>query len=216
MDATVVHRHPGGPCPCRYPPSALLLAAVALAIASFSSSPSAAAPSPSRALGEREAATEPNVHPTLLWAAAQLLPSPEWRVTERGVRFGVRWQVTPLLYSFGINKKLMPFRTLVVEPLVRHAGSVELFASPEYITGTPVFQKNWLLRGGLRAYFPLAHRGEYLSCSIGGSALYFREHVGASYEAGLYTLGGLVGVQVTYTPTALLRSTTFTLSLRYF
>jgi hypothetical protein len=195
---------------------ALLSAVIALALAIFGASPSAAAPSPSRALGEREAATEPDVHPTLLWAAAQLLPSPEWRVTEGGVRFGVRWQVTPFLYSFGINRKLSPVRFFVVEPLVRHAGSVELFGSPEYLAVTKVFQNNWLLRGGIRAYFPLAHRGDYLSCSIGGSAFYFRERVGASYEVGLYTLAGFAGVQVTYTPTTLLRSTTLTLSLRYF
>ena len=55
-----------------------------------------------------------------------------------------------------------------------------------------------------------------MSCSLGGSALYFREQMGASYEAGLYTLFGTVGAQVTYTPTAALRSTTITLSIRYF
>jgi hypothetical protein len=197
-------------------PRALLSTAIGLAIAIVDASLGAASPSPPRAPSAMEAATEPAVHPTLLWAVTQLLPSPEWRVADGGVRFGVRWQITPLLYSFGINRKLSPWRALVVEPLVRHSGSMELFASPEYITVTPVFHENWLLRAGIRAYFPLAHRGEYLSCSLGGSALYFRERIGAAYEAGLYTLGGVVGIQVTVTPTALLRSTTFTLSLRYF
>lgn len=191
-------------------------AAIGLAIAIAGASPGAASPPPTGAPSVTEAATEPAVRPTLLWAATQLIPSPEWRVADGGVRFGVRWQITPLLYSFGINRKLSPWRALVVEPLVRHTGSIELFASPEYIAVTPVFHENWLLRAGIRAYFPLLHRGEYLSWSIGGSALYFRERGGAAYEAGLYTLGGVVGIQVTVTPTALLRSTTFTLSLRYF
>jgi hypothetical protein len=121
-----------------------------------------------------------------------------------------------MLYSFGINRKLSPWRTFVVEPLVRHAGSIELFASPEYITVTPDFTHNWMFRGGVRAYYPLVQRGEYLSCSLGGSALYFRERAAASYEAGLYTLFGIFGAQVTYTPTEALRSTTITLSIRYF
>jgi hypothetical protein len=166
--------------------------------------------------GRASAATEPAVRPTLLWAAAQLLPSPQWRVAKGVVHGGVRWQVTPLLYSFGVNRRLSPWRKFVVEPLVRHAGSVELFGSPEYIAVTPAFVRNWLFRGGIRAYFPLLHRGEVLSCSVGGSALYFLQRAGSAFEGGLYTLNGVVGAQVTYTPTESLRSTTFTLSLRYF
>jgi hypothetical protein len=166
--------------------------------------------------GRASAATEPAVRPTLLWAAAQLLPSPQWRLANGVVHGGVRWQITPLLYSFGVNRRLSPWRRFVVEPLVRHAGSVELFGSPEYLAVTPAFVQNWLFRGGIRAYFPLLHKGEVLSCSLGGSALYFLHHVGSAFEGGLYTLNGIVGAQVTYTPTKSLRSTTFTLSLRYF
>lgn len=163
-----------------------------------------------------EPATEPAVRPTLAWLVPQLVPSPEWWITSRGVRFGVRWQITPLLYSFGLNRRLSRLRGLVVEPLARHAGSIELFASPEYITRSPSFAENWAMRGGVRAYYPLVQRGEYLSCSLGGSMLYAQDHLGASYEAGLYSFFGVLGVQVTVTPTAALRSTTITLSIRYF
>ncbi|WP_437756005.1 hypothetical protein [Sorangium sp. So ce1389] len=180
-----------------------------------------AAPEPPRYAAATEppryaAATEPGIRFTLPWLFVQLVPSPELWIGPSGTHFGVRWQVTPVLYSFGINRKLSPWRAFIVEPLTRHAGSIELFGSPEYIAGAGDLAGSWMARGGVRAYFPLLARGDYLSCSLGGSALYFREQVAASYEAGLYTLFGGLGAQVTYTPTAALRSTTITLSIRYF
>ncbi|WP_437734249.1 hypothetical protein [Sorangium sp. So ce1335] len=169
-------------------------------------------------------ATEPDIRLTLPWLLLQLVPSPELWIGPSGTRFGLRWQVTPLLYSFGINRKLSPWRAFVVEPLTRHAGSIELFGSPGYVAGSGAAPEGWTLRGGVRAYFPLLDHGETLSCSLGGSALYARAHtqahtydrLAASYEAGIYTLFGGLGAQVTVTPTAALRSTTITLSLRYF
>ncbi|WP_437278955.1 hypothetical protein WME90_48420 [Sorangium sp. So ce375] len=162
------------------------------------------------------AATEPDIRPTLSWLLVQLVPSPELWIGPGETRFGFRWQVTPLLYSFGINRKLSPWRAFIAEPLTRHAGSIELFGSPAYIAHPGPFAESWLIRGGVRAYFPLLDGGDYLSCSLGGSALFAREQVAASYEAGIYTLFGALGVQVTATPTAALRSTTITLSIRYF
>ncbi|AUX38603.1 MULTISPECIES: hypothetical protein [Sorangium] len=162
------------------------------------------------------AATEPDIRLTLPWLLVQLVPSPELWIGSGEAHFGVRWQVTPLLYSFGMNRKLSPWRAFVVEPLTRHSGSLELFGSPEYIARPGALGERWILRGGVRAYFPLLHRGDYLSCSLGGSAIYARERLGAAYEAGVYTLFGALGAQVTTTPTAALRSTTITLSIRYF
>jgi hypothetical protein len=195
-------------------PTAAVPLAVTLALAA--TTPCAASPGGTRAALGRSAATEPAIRPSLAWAMFQLVPSPEWLVEQGTVRFGLRWQVTPLLYSFGIHRKLSPWRSFIAEPLVRHAGSLELFGSPEYIAGGPSSGGNWLLRGGVRAYFPLVQRGDYLSCSLGGSALHFRGEPAASYEAGLYTFFGVLGVQVTYTPAPALRSTTLTLSLHYF
>src|SRR4051794_38438408 len=65
--------------------------------------------------------TPSGIHPTLLWTALQLVPSPEWRNDGSRSYAGMRWQVTPLLYSFGINRKLSPWRTLIAEPTVRHS-----------------------------------------------------------------------------------------------
>jgi len=133
-----------------------------------------------------------------------------------GNHAGLRWQVTPLLYSFGINRKLSPWRTLIAEPVVRHAGSIELFASPEYLSKSGSFAEHWLFRGGLRSYFPLLSRGEYLSASLGASLLHFDHRLGAAGSAGIYTLYGFVGVELTTCLTPELRSTTVTLSLRVF
>ena len=160
--------------------------------------------------------TEPDVHPTWLWAAAQLIPSPEWVTYSNGMRFGMRWQLTPLLYSFGINKRLSPWRILVAEPLVRQSGSVELFFTPEYLNLESQFKDKWLFRGGLRAYFPLWQRGEYMSFSIASSYYNFNGQNGVSYEAGLYFFAGILGLQTTYSPTFKNSEWIFTIRLRYF
>ncbi|MFS8065855.1 MAG: hypothetical protein ACMG6S_05720, partial [Byssovorax sp.] len=78
------------------------------------------------------------------------------------------------------------------------------------------FAERWLFRGGVRSYFPLIDKGESLSASIGASLLHFDHHVGGAWSAGIYTLYGFVGAEITYCPTPELRSTTLTLSLRMF
>ena len=60
----------------------------------------------------------------------QLVPSPLFVVGSGNVGGGLRWQVTPFLYSFGVAAK--PVRAFVVEPVARHAGAIELYASPEW------------------------------------------------------------------------------------
>src|SRR5689334_10224774 len=99
--------------------------------------------------------------PTLLWMLAQTVPSPELGAGGPSPVFGLRWQITPLLYSFGIYRKLSPWRLFVVEPLTRQSGSIELFVSPEFLAG------DWLARVGVHATFPVLERGEKLAFTIG-------------------------------------------------
>lgn len=145
-------------------------------------------------------ATEPHVHPTIVWLATQLVPSPEIAAGDGHAHFGLRWQVTPLLYSWGTNRKLSPWRALIAEPLVRQSGSVELYLSPEFIDVEGSFGERWLLRPGVRAYFPLLQHGEYLSTSVGTSYQRFQDHASAAFEAGIYALYGIFGVQLSYAP----------------
>jgi hypothetical protein len=155
---------------------------------------------------------------TLPWLATQLVPSPELAVGEDVARFGMRWQVTPLLFSWGIHRGLSPWRFFVAEPYVRQSGSVEVFLTPEYVVYGSSLSDGWLFRAGARSYFPLVEHGEYLSVSVGASSFVFGGKAGAACEAGVYALFGVVGLQLTASPTpsAAPIATIATLRLRYF
>jgi hypothetical protein len=147
-------------------------------------------------------AEEPNVKPSLVWVLTQLVPSPEIALESTNgdvvSRFGLRWQVTPVLYSFGINRRLSPWRALIVEPIVRQSGSVELFLSPELFTGS--LWGSAMVRAGVRSYFPILAKGEELSVSLGTSYTSLNGVSGMAYEAGVYFLYGTLGLQLTYSP----------------
>ncbi len=139
-----------------------------------------------------------------VWAVAQLVPSPLLVIGEEHVGGGLRWQLTPILYSFGIAER--PLRTFLVSPIARHSGSVELHVSPEWACCAPDEESGWLVRAGLRLYLPLLEHGEKLSWSIGGS--YYRaaggrsgsEQNGGSADLGLFTFNGVLGLNVTVSP----------------
>ncbi len=177
--------------------------------------PRAPVPGLSAPTTEPYLARESSVAPSFVWLLTQLVPSPEVLIGDEGARFGMRWQVTPLLYSFGIHRRLSPWRALVVEPVVRHSGSVELFAAPEWV----VYRGGaTLLDVGVRATFPLLHRGEYLSASLGVAHTAFDGQSAVRYEAGAYAVFGVLGVVVSVSPTPSMAplSTTLALRLRYF
>ncbi len=160
------------------------------------------------------AAVEGTPRPTLPWLAAQLLPSPELAVGGDQVHLGVRWQVTPLLFAWGVNRKVSGWRTFVVEPGVRQGGAIEFFVSPEVLF-TP--RVDLLLRPGLRAYFPVLEHGEALSVSLGLSYQRVGLTDGVAFEAGAFILFGILGVHVSYAPgPTTVGQTIATLRLRYF
>ncbi len=160
--------------------------------------------------------TEPNIHFTWMWGVAQLIPSPEWITTTTGAKFGMRWQVTPLLYSFGTNKKLSPWRYFITDPLARQSGSVEAFITPEYLNIENGFKDKWLFRGGVRFYIPIWQKGEYASLSLASSYYNFNGNNGISYEVGVYLFAGILGFQTTYSPKFINSDWIFTIRLRYF
>ncbi|MET0388157.1 MAG: hypothetical protein ABW321_19450 [Polyangiales bacterium] len=188
------------------PPAAVRCAVVALCLCTASgvkaqaAAPPASQPSPVVAGG--------------MWTFLQLIPSPLLVVGERHVGFGLRWQVTPFLYSFGIAGR--PVRLFLVSPIARHSGSLELHASPEWACCTPDDRSNWLLRAGLRVYLPLIEHGEVLSWSIGSSYHYAGREHGAALDVGLYTFFGVLGVNLAVSPWLSRREVTLALSIRYF
>lgn len=155
---------------------------------------------------------EPHLEMSLLWIATQLLPSPKWSFGELGVRFGLGWQVTPLLYSWGVNRKLSGWRFLIAEPNVRVGGSIEFHVSPDLFLGS---DPKLTVRPGVRAYFPLIDHGENLSASFG--VLYQPSEVrdSVAIEAGAYILFGVFGLQVSQS-LAPRQETMFTFRIRYF
>jgi hypothetical protein len=180
----------------------LRLASLTIFLAAFPPAVASAAPPPDVPI------------PGVAWLIPQLLPSPEWNLHDHDVSFGLRWQITPISYSFGVRRGVFPLRFFVVEPLLRHSGSTELYLSPEWLHGPG--PEGVALRVGLRSYFGLIQNGESLSVSIGTSYLQWQDQGSAAYEIGAYTLYGILGLQVSYDPKRFGGTTTFTLSVRYF
>jgi len=171
----------------------------------------AAAPSSERVhWADVDRVYEPDLELSLEWALPQLLPSPELGIGQDGASFGLRWQLTPVLYSFATDARLDRWRWLMVEPIVRQSGSIELYVSPEYLAS------RFGGRVGLRSYFGLIGRGDYLSVSIGSSYFRLGSEDGVSYEGGAYILFGALGLQLTYSPGFDAASWVTTLRLRYF
>lgn len=163
-----------------------------------------------------DVARNPDIAPSLEWALFQLVPSPELGFGGDAALFGLRWQLTPVLYSFATDARLSRWRWLIAEPIVRHGGSLELFASPEYLALDGGIGARFGARGGLRSYFGLIQRGDYLSVSLGSSLFAFRDVHGMSFEAGAYVLFGTLGLVLTYSPGFAQAPWLTTLRLRYF
>jgi hypothetical protein len=160
-------------------------------------------------------ATEPydkHPPPTLFWMLTQAIPSPEVGVGGVSPAAGLRWQLTPILYSFGMYRKLSPWRTFVVEPLTRLSGSLELFVSPEFLSART---DEWLVRFGLHATFPILERGEKLALTLGAGACIGGE-TSAMIEGGFSVLFGTLGLFVSYAPRVSLAPATVTLRIRWF
>jgi hypothetical protein len=157
-------------------------------------------------LASSASASDRHPHPSIPWIVTQAIPSPE----HTGRSFGLRWQVTPFLWSWGIHRNApRRWRAFVIEPSMRHSGSFEIYASPEWLRDRGFFG-----RAGLRSYFPVAERGEALSISIGTNAWYDHGRVGPSVELGAYTLYGFLGVLLTHSPQLVNATWTVTLQVR--
>ncbi|MBI5512619.1 MAG: hypothetical protein HY909_02560 [Deltaproteobacteria bacterium] len=155
----------------------------------------------SLALQGAPGAAQGHPHPTWVWALPQFVPSPAVTVGRGEASLGLRWQLTPLLLALGLRRGVNPWRSFVVEPLVRHAGSLELHVGPEWLS----LDRNghaWAWRSGLRAYLPVLERGENLAVSLGVSHLLTGSSHSAWVEVGAYVLFGVLGLQLGWSPTA--------------
>lgn len=167
-----------------------------------------------RAHASAEAPYDKHPPPTLYWMIAQFVPSPELGFGNRYAVAGMRWQLTPLLYSFGIYRKLSPWRVFVTEPLTRVSGSLELFVAPEYLTA-PAGSNEWITRVGVHANFPLLERGERLGLTF-GAGMHWGAESGAFFEGGFTAFSGVFGLFFSYSPYLSLAPAIVTLRVRAF
>lgn len=154
--------------------------------------------------------------PTIPWVLAQLVPSPLLAFGGGSGRFGMRWQITPILYSWGLYRKLSPWRFFVVEPLTRTSGSLEAFVAPEIADLGPRPDDVFILSQGLRVTLPVIERGDYLSISFASGAWFHDGNVGGMFEWGAYTLFGILGFQFAIRPRLENAQYMFSLRLRIF
>jgi hypothetical protein len=149
------------------------------------------------------------------WALLQGIPSPtlyeDRNDNSSKLRFGLQWQVIPISYSFNANKYVSNFNFFHIKPNKRFSGSAETFFEPAYIPGG--FKNNdlkkFMYKAGVRILFPVSHRGEYLSFSLGAG--YYSQKTssqlydGITYEAGVYSFFGMMGLKFNYNQNALSR-----------
>jgi len=150
------------------------------------------------------------------WGLLQAVPSVNYYEdrddSNSRLKFGLQWQITPLSYSFNCNRYVSNFNFFFIRPVKRFSGSVELFFEPEYIPGGFKYSdlKKFMFKSGARIVLPLWQMGEYLSFSLGAGYNYQKMESGeikngATYEAGLYSFFGMLGIKFNYNTNSLSR-----------
>ncbi len=138
----------------------------------------------------------------------QAIPSPAF-VSDANddnarIQFSLRWQITPVNFSFRANRFVSPVQFFMINPVRRFTGSAELFVQPEVATMSfdySGFSKFGLNTGG-RIIIPVQEMGENISVSLGGVYTFRKNNITdengyPGVEAGVYFLGGMAGLQFT-------------------
>jgi len=160
------------------------------------------------------------------WSLIQLVPSPAFYQDKDNsnsrLQFGLKWNFTPVNYSFNANKLITPLQFFKVNPMRRYGGSVELFVQPEWTTSAYKYSdiERFSISPGVRSYIPFIEYGEYLSGSFGlkYSVRKDRQNIfnnTLGVELGVYTFYGIVGLNFTYNFTNDSKYN-FSLNLKYY
>lgn len=142
------------------------------------------------------------------WTLLQMLPSPtlyqDSDDKNARVQFGFMWHVTPLNFSFNANKFVSPVQFFYINPVRRFTGSAEIFLQPELATASFRYADLSVfgISAGPRLILPIYEMGENLSFSLGAKYTYRKDLSGGrnyyyGAEAGIYVLGGMMGLQYT-------------------
>ena len=164
-----------------------------------------------RTLPDETPGLPPRRRPGQEWYFLQLLPSPGFKIGASSASF--RWQLTPLLYSWGVHPRISPWRFGITEPLTRVSGSIEFPLQIGYAP-TPI-STQWHWSVGARAYFPVAEYGEGWSLSLGAFRSQKANQSGWTTEAGAWFLFGFFGFTAAYTPNLPSEEWAFHFRIRY-
>lgn len=151
-----------------------------------------------------------NENKMAIWLPLQLIPSFVLYQDDTRSRFGFEWEVTPVLYSFGMNDQISSWYSFVVEPTARFVGSVELTLAGQIFTakaGTSYFSSSAQVMG----FIPLFERGEHLTLNLGAGIYQIAGETRVFKIAGISTLFGILHLHVKHAdrPTAWIGSLEF-------
>jgi len=103
------------------------------------------------------------------WYKYQLIPSLFYYTSPSGSRLGLEWEASPLLYSWGINKKISPWYSFIVVPTARFSGSLEWNVAVQAYSGR-VGRSHFGYSTHLMTYWPLSDKGELAGLNLGVGA----------------------------------------------
>lgn len=133
------------------------------------------------------------------WLPFQLLPNLTQYTSTPLSGFGFEWEVSPLLYSFGMNKQISPWYSFIVEPTARFTGSIELLAAGQAFT-TKMGGSYFAVSSHLMGTIPLIERGEHLTFNLGFGVYSIAKQTRFVTVAGVSTLFGIVHLNVKRSP----------------
>ena len=137
----------------------------------------------------------PSQDRTSAWLPWQFVPNFTFTATPTQTPFGLEWEATPLLYSFGISRLVSPWYSFIVEPVARFSGSVELVVTGQLYPnklGTSHFGYS----GQLLGHVPLIERGEHLALNVGVATYRIGNDYPVFKVLGVSTLFGFIHFNV--------------------
>ena len=133
------------------------------------------------------------------WLPYQGIPSFSFYSGVPNSAFGFEWELTPVLYSFGMNKQISPWYFFIVEPPGRFTGSIELNFALQTFT-RKVGSSYFGLSGTVIGFIPLLERGEHLTLNLGASVYRVGNRTPIFGIVGLSTLFGILHVNLKHSP----------------
>lgn len=140
-----------------------------------------------------------NANKFTTWLPYQAIPNLTFYTGKPNSAFGFEWEVTPVLYSFGMNKQISPWYSFIVEPPGRFTGSVELNFAVQTFT-QKVGSSYFGFSGTIMGFVPLIERGEHLTLNIGASVYNVGNDRPVFGVVGVSTLFGIVHLNVKFSP----------------